>query len=287
MSYQATLRRFILIISKIERYDHPSLEEIKESLQIKGLKVSTRTLERSIETLRDEFDVDIQYNKQKNGYKINKENSIGFSDFLGFLKHSYTSKYTVETLREGKEALKYIHFDTYSQIQGVQYIKAIHESIKNSQVVEITYKVQEEHKVYIQKVCPEFLKEHANRWYLIGHKYNTEDLVTYPLDNISKLTRSTLGFARKFGDAEETFNDVIGINITHKKPIDIVLSFSPFCARDVLNMPLHHSQKILENNKDEFKISIHVRPNFDLKQKIISYGSRVTVIKPIMLLKKL
>ncbi|MGZ2371736.1 helix-turn-helix transcriptional regulator [Ancylomarina sp. YFZ004] len=257
------------------------------SLENRGLSVSTRTIERSIETLRDDFGVDISYNKTYNGYCIDKTSSIDFSDFLGFLKHSYSSKNIVDNLRDGKDVLKYIHFDSYTEMIGVEHIQPLLEAIRNRNVVHMMYKNLEEQTVYNTYLNPEFLKEYKNRWYVIGFDTNNAKQRIYALDRISRVFVGSRVFKRKLPDASDVFDNVIGLNITDKDPIEIQLSISQSVASDLKNIPFHHSQKILSDNDEELLISIFVRPNFDLKRKIQSYGHRIKVKKPFFLMDRI
>ena len=70
MSAQGTVRRWILIIEKITNKKNPSFRVIKDYLQEHGFEISPRTLQRDIEQVRNEFGIEIKYNRINNGYYI-------------------------------------------------------------------------------------------------------------------------------------------------------------------------------------------------------------------------
>ena len=55
MSRQGTIRRYTLIIEKINFGQYPSFSEIQDYLDAFGFSVSKRTIERDFEAIRNEF----------------------------------------------------------------------------------------------------------------------------------------------------------------------------------------------------------------------------------------
>jgi len=81
--------------------------------------MSSRTLDRDFEKLRDEFGVELIYDSLKNGYYIDKDNSPEFSSFLRLIELNETADLITTRLKEGKENFKYIDFETSSDFKGV------------------------------------------------------------------------------------------------------------------------------------------------------------------------
>lgn len=78
MSKLGAIRRYTLIIEKIGRGQFPSFEDLKDYLHQHGFEVSARTIQRAIEQIRVDFQIEIKYDRDKNGYCIDYENSINF-----------------------------------------------------------------------------------------------------------------------------------------------------------------------------------------------------------------
>ena len=45
-------------------------------------------------------------------------------------------------------------------------------------------------------------------------------------------------------------------------------------------MPLHHSQKIVSENKKSTVFSVFLVPTYDFQREILSYGERVKILSP-------
>ena len=100
MSLQGTIRRYTLIIEKINQRQFPSFEEIQDYLEDCGFTISKRTLERDIAVIRNEFGIEITFNRNKAGYFIDHENSINMDSFLRFLEIVNTAELLTESLSD-------------------------------------------------------------------------------------------------------------------------------------------------------------------------------------------
>lgn len=256
------------------------MQDIRTKLENYGLKCSQRTVERHIEAIRDEFGVEIVYNNNRRGYFIDKENSLDLDSYLNFLKFSQDANLLVDTLRDGQDACKYIHFDAESNRIGIEYLKPLLYAIKEQRVVHLRYGHYNKKEDKVFKFNPELLKEYQNRWYVMGIASYAEESRIYALDRILDCTVSSLPFTRKLGDADEVFGDIIGVNFSGKKIEKIVLSFTPSQGNYIRSLPMHHSQEILIDNDLEFRIMIRVKLNMELKQRIQMYGNEVEVLEP-------
>jgi predicted DNA-binding transcriptional regulator YafY len=65
-----------------------------------------------------------------------------------------------------------------------------------------------------------------------------------------------------------------------KSPEEIILSFNPAYGNYVKTLPLHPSQKIILENKNELMVSLYLFITPDFITEILSHGSRVKVISP-------
>lgn len=65
MSERAKIKSYIKVLELLEGKKNVTLKVIKKNLKNDGLPSSERTIQRIIEELRNEFDVAIEYNKEK------------------------------------------------------------------------------------------------------------------------------------------------------------------------------------------------------------------------------
>lgn len=281
MSTQGTIRRYTLIIEKVSRGQLPSFEEIRDYLYDHGFEISVRTLQRSLEQIRYEFGIEIKYDKPKNGYWIDLENSVNIESFFRFLEIVNTAELLTESLNESKDSLKYISFDNAGSLQGIENLKPLLEAIK------MRRKVTFEHYNFHTRKSREFmfkpylLREYQNRWYVVGQIGNHSEFRSFGVDRMSKLKLLTETFARaKKDQPEDLFENTIGMVYSLGKVERVVLSFSPTQGEYVKSLPYHRTQKVLIDDDKECRIELMVVPNYELTHLILMQGDSVKVLEP-------
>jgi predicted DNA-binding transcriptional regulator YafY len=135
LSSQGTIRRYTLVIEKIKSQKHPSFAIIRDYLSDHGFEISTRTLQRDIEQIRLEFGIEIKYDRSANGYFIDEEESLNLDSFLRFLEIVATANLLTQTLKDGKDSLKFISFESEGNLKGIENLQAILFAIKNHRVL--------------------------------------------------------------------------------------------------------------------------------------------------------
>ena len=102
------------------------------------------------------------------------------------------------------------------------------------------------------------------------------------MDRISDLEIAPSTFKPKKYDAEKDFENSFGIISTlDETPEEIVLSFDSDQGKYIKTLPLHHSQEILVDDDDEFRIKLTLFPTYDFEREILSHGSSVKIISPL------
>ena len=281
MSKHGTIRRYTLEIEKIRRGKRPSFQEIKDYLFDHGFEIGDRTIQRDIEQIRFEFGVEIKYNRDKNGYFIDYENSINIESFFRFLEIVNTAELLTESLNESKDALKHISFDTGGGLKGIENLKPLLKAIKDSRKISFNHFNFHTNKTRKYSLKPYLLKEYQNRWYVVGLIGNLKEFRTFGIDRIEDLEVKTETFKvdNKLNPIE-MFEKTIGLVYSLNTPQNVILLFTPTQGKYIKTLPLHTSQKILIDNDSEFRISITVIPNYELTQLILKHGDTVKVIEP-------
>jgi len=134
-------------------------------------------------------------------------------------------------------------------------------------------------------VSPYLLKESKGLWYMVGYEHKSKMTKVYALDRIKDLSRSKESFVNdpKF-EASEYFRYSVGVyHRWDATPEKVVLQFSPEIKPYILARPIHDTQIVLANSVDGIAIEITVYDptnNFELKNLIMGYGSRVIVLAP-------
>lgn len=281
MSQRGTIKRYTLILEKIKGGQFPNMEEVLEVMHGQGFEVSRRTVERDFEVLRDEFGVEITYDKSKKGYFIDFEESFDLDSFLRFLGLVNTAHLLTDSLKESKETLQYIDFDQSSAMKGVDFLADLLRATRNHQLVRFAHYSYDTKKVKTFKVEPYLLKEYQNRWYLVGMVRGLKELRTFGIDRIEKLDVLSDSFTPdQTLNPKAKFREVVGLVYSINELQEVILSFTPKQGEYIKRLPMHHSQTVLIDNDEEFQIQLMVRPNYELQQQILMHHSKVKVIAP-------
>ena len=281
MSKQGHIRRYTLIIEKIRTKQYPSFDIIKDYLFDHGFEVSVRTIQRDIEQIRYEFGIEIVYDRNRNGYFIDYDNSVNVESFFRFLEIVNTAELLTESLHDSKDALKYISFENLGSLVGIENLKPLLQAIKDKRTVSFTHHSFEKDVPNDYTISPYLLREYQNRWYLIGLFEDSGKSRTFGIDRITNLKVSTKTFKPdpKF-NANELFDHVIGMVYSINKKEEVTLSFTPKQGKYIKTLPLHRSQEIIIDNDKELRITLDIIPNYEFTQKILMHGDTITVIKP-------
>ena len=79
----------------------------------------------------------------------------------------------------------------------------------------------------------------------------------------------------------ETFKNCFGvIGSDEKEPEEIILSFTPFQWEYIKSLPLHHSQKLVKDNKNKVQVSLKIYATHDFIMELLSFGKEVKALKP-------
>lgn len=281
MSKHGTIRRYTLEIELVKKGHYPSFEEIKDYLFEHGFEISRRTIQRDIEQIRVEFGIELMYERDKNGYFIDYENSLNIGAFFRFLEIVNTAELLTESLQESKDALKHISFDSEGGLKGTENLKPLLTAIKDHRKISFIHFNFHTENFRKYTLKPYLLKEYQNRWYVVGMISGLNEFRTFGVDRIENLEIKPETFKpNKKLNPTDIFSQTIGLVYSDNKAQTIVLSFTPTQGKYIKTLPLHSSQKILIDDENECRISLSVVPNYELTQQILKHGDTVKVIKP-------
>ena len=281
MSQRGTIKRYTAIIEKIGGNQFPSAQAILDFLEDLGFSISKRTLERDFDAIRNEFGVEITYNKEKRGYFIDHENSVEIGSFLRFLEIVNTADLLTESLLDSKQTLNYIHFDEGGGMHGVEQLRPILQAIKEQREIKFKHFNYQREKWHTFKMRPYLLKEYQNRWYVVGWVHGIRTFRTFGVDRINELGVLSTTFERDESvQLQENFNSTIGVIYGNGKRERILLQFSHEQKHYVKSLPWHPTQQIIEDNEDGLTVSLFVVPNYELIQQVLMHHSFVKVLEP-------
>ena len=288
MAKQDYLFRYLAIINLLRKSKEATFREIRDYLQSetemrdRPCTFSIRTFQRDCSEIRSILGIDIQYNFSTKVYYILEDQECD----LNFRILEYMED--IRWLKGLKDVNGYMFFEKREAV-GTQYFHDLLHAIKKRIVIRLTHQKYGYDIPTQRMVEPYALKESNGRWYLFAKDQHDRMLKTFGLDRILNFdnTPRRFDYPRDL-DINAFFRHCFGvINPAENNPEKVVLSFTPSQGEYIKSYPLHESQKILADNKTEFRISLHLYITHDFIMELLSHGDAMKVISPLYLGKKL
>ena len=183
-----------------------------------------------------------------------------------------------------KEVRAAVGFESSIYNKGMEHFTPLFNAIRKKTTVELRYqsfKMQEPQTLIVH---PYYLKQYNNRWFLFCCNGDYTNLSNYPLDRILSVKLAHVPYRDTDIDFDEYFSNMIGVSRRNgQEPEDVVLRFPKDQYKYVATKPWHVSQKIVDENNSTISLQLHVVLNYELEQKILSFGQYVEVISPMTL----
>jgi predicted DNA-binding transcriptional regulator YafY len=250
------------------------LEKMSE-LEERDYNISIRTLQRDIKAIQASFNIEIKNNRQNNTYYIESNYDLNGSQQL------LEAFDTLNVLNMAASASQYIHFERRSP-RGTENLYPLLRAIQNRKKLSFIYQKFHDDKESIRQVEPYALREFKSRWYLVARDDKDGIIKTFGLDRLREA--SLLNEKFTYPEQEELnkkFNYCFGVITPDTgEPEEILLSFTPFQAKYIKTMPLHHTQEVVEDSTRECIIRLFLFNTLDFRMELLSYGKEVKVLKP-------
>lgn len=173
-----------------------------------------------------------------------------------------------------------VAFEQNPELKGLEHLSALIDATMNEQTLDITYRSYRGNE-NTYAISPYYMKQYNGRWFLLGLDNTKCRLMNMALDRIVSFKSSTEDFVPNQNiDFDTYFDDIIGVTVPDDdiKKETIVLRFSEARYPYVISKPIHPSQEIID--PESHTISICVRPNRELYQRLFSFIPDVEVISP-------
>lgn len=193
-------------------------------------------------------------------------------------------------LLDDKQLPTIMSYDENELLVGLEHLDDIIEGIKNEEALKIIYQPYglESEEIIIY---PYYLKQSNKRWFLFANRKDSKELNYIPIFTIDRIKKVTPCHPEKEPfkilnlNIEEYLKNVIGVSTYFDdQPESVFLKFQPYRYNYVKSKPLHHSQKSIDTDS---MVQLRVVLNRELEQLILSFGSDVKVIAPIILKEKI
>lgn len=285
-------------------------------------RVSTQTLMKKcgigrtalmddLQYLRDELGAPIAYDRKSKGYYYKEEYDLVIQKLALSKQDLNALKVAVKTLnqfknlevfrdlegifdkiekavrfklpQEGLASNPHIQFESVPYFKGSELIEFFLEAIEHRRALRFSYRKFNNEAPKLRIIEPYLLKEHRNRWYIIGWVEQKKDYRIFGLDRIADPAYTGDHFLpRKDFDLEMMQKHSFGIFISSKeKPQSVVLSFTPERAHFFDSQPFHqYFKKIASPEKGRHYYAFYLIINEEFKLEICRMGSSVKVIEP-------
>ena len=165
---------------------------------------------------------------------------------------------------------------------GRTHLATIIEAMGENKTVKITYRPYSKSSNYTFPIEPYCVKLFENRWYVLAHNVCYDDLRLYAIDRIevAEITATKFKMPKDF-DAAEHFSSSYGIIVDPEvEPRRIVLRADRNHKHYLKSLPLHHSQRLIEDAGEYADFELYLSPTYDFVMKLLQYGAMIEVISP-------
>ena len=276
-------QKYIWLIDTIRRAGKISLEEISDRWERNKDLSDYRPLSRSTfnrwkDAIFSQFGIIISC-QRAGGYLYYIENPEDIDE--DELKKWMLDSFAVSNLISENFSLK-DRILVNSIPSAHNHLAALLEAMRENHAVTITYcrfNRTESHKFAIEPYC---VKLFEDRWYVLARNVQYDDLRIYGLDRIEDLsmTDDTFRLPKDFS-ASDYFSNYYGI-VTDKgmKPQHIVVRAYGSHIPYIKSLPLHHSQRLLEDNGEYADFEFFLTPTYDFVMRLLHVGAMMEVISP-------
>ncbi len=281
MAKQDYFFRYQAIIKKLCRGNRATFEEIQEYLKKESefldrpILISIRTFQRDLNEIRTLFGRDIQYDLSEKVYYIANDQQ---SDEHNSMLESFDM---INSLNFMSDVSGYMFFEK-RKAKGTHHFFGLLHAIKNRIVISLGYQKYQDDEQTVRLLEPLALKESRGRWYLFAKDRSDKRLKTFGLDRIINFenTTSRFDYPQQL-DVNGIFRHCFGvINLDDCTPEEVIMSFDAEQGKYIKSYPIHESQKIITEDKDEVRIMLHLYITYDLIMEILSHGDTVAIIAP-------
>lgn len=251
-----------------------SLKEITDEWEtsasnINGARLTSRTFLRHKELAEEIFNVNIECDKSRNEYWLNTED-------LDESNRWTMSALSIQNLTSMASMRRHIVLEDAPA--GQQWLEDVANACRDSRALSFGYK-SPYRPMRRYEVIPLFVRMFRQRWYLTCQPVGKEYLSTLALERMSDLKTGDVMEPTAKVDAEEYFSDCYGI-IHQLEPERIVVrAFWPQNAY-IKEVPIHHSQRVVEEDDNWTDFSLYLRPTYDFKQELLWQRDKLAVISP-------
>jgi predicted DNA-binding transcriptional regulator YafY len=295
---------------------HQSLQSGKfpnASTLARELEVSTKSIHRDLEFMRDRLNLPIEFDSTRNGYSYTGEVSafptmqitegelfalVVAEKALQQYRGTSFEKPLLSAIKKMEQALpdtislnladieQTISFRTRAeQILDLKIFDVLAKAAARREQIELAYRKPGQTKPEARVVDPYHLANINGEWYLFAFDHTRKDIRTFAPARIKsvKPTGKTFERPQKFS-LEKRLRDSFGVH-SGQGEHSVVIRFNPRAADYVREKKWHESQQLRELKNGGVELSLKLSSLSEIERWVLSWGGDAKVLKPLELAK--
>ena len=290
MKTPAKFKEYIWLVNTIHMAKRITLVELNErwlsTEMSEGVPLARSTFNRHRDAIADIFGIDIECDR-KDGcrYYIDNDHVLSEDTVQNWMLSTLSvSNVVSESLALHNRIL------LESASSGGDYLPLVIEAMKKSVRVKVSYQRYDADEPKLLDFEPYCIKLFNKRWYILAHFHRdaTNDRAAedyfgmFAFDRIKSLELTSVKFRIDPDfDAATYFSKNYGILVHDGTPIERIVIRAYGLERFYLqDLPIHHSQRMIEEGEDYADFELTVRPTIDLTHHLLGLGDAVQVLTP-------
>ena len=273
--------RYVWLLNTLLQHKKLTFKEIcnlwNKSSQNDGKPLALRTFHLHRAAIAELFGVEIKCKAETYEYYIASPDELKNNSAQQWLFNSFAISNTIEAGRNMKDRILFEEIPS-----GAEYAQVVVDAMQQNKVLFVDYKPfqGEKFELYLQ---PYAMRIYNQRWYVVGRFKESGKIRNIALDRILRMeiTDESFTLPEDF-DASDYYAHTVGIFVNEElKPQRVVLRTFGVSTEYMRSVPLHHSQREIATNGDEysdFEYLLNITP--ELTGKLLSKGDWVEVLEP-------
>ncbi len=296
------LERMLRIHQAVQAGTFPNASSLARDVE-----VSTKTIQRDIEFMRDRLNLPVEFDSRRNGYFYNGEVSafptlqitegelfalVVAEKALQQYRGTSFEKPLLSAIRKMEQALpdtislnladieQTISFRTRAEpILDLKIFDVLARAVSRRQQLELAYRKPGQ-KPETRLVDPYHLANINGEWFLFAYDHARKDVRTFVPVRIQSAKPTGKHFERpqKFS-LEKRLRDSFGVH-SGEGEYEVVLRFTPRAADFIREKKWHESQVLRELKGGAVELSLKLSSLVEVERWVLSWAGEATVVKP-------
>lgn len=280
------------------------------------LEVSSKTIQRDIDFMRDRLNLPIEYDQLQFGFyyseAVTSFPSIEVSEgeiVALFVAQKALAQYrgtsfekplraAFEKISDGlQDRIEFAWQDIENafsfrgvggSIADIDLFEIVSKGVLRSNELEFEYKKLSGERFEVRRVQGYHLGCIENQWYLFGYDLVRKQLRTFALPRMQKARNTRLRFERPADfSISQLLGGSFGVFSTARGAQTVRIRFDAFAAQLVAERQWHTSQKFKRFSDDEAELSLKLGGLEEIERWVLSWGSHARVLEPKVLVDRI